>query len=339
MRSGTVGSVLRVLALADTHLGFDLPRRPRVERRRRGPDFFSSYERALAPAYAGEVDVVVHGGDVLFRSKVPPSLVERAFAPLRALADGGIDVIVVPGNHERSHIPHALLVRHPRIHVFDRPRTVVLCRGGSRYALGGFPYHRAVRAAFASLVDETGLLATAADARVLCMHHCFEGARVGAHDFTFRHAPDVVAARSLPEGLALVLSGHMHRHQLLAHDLGGRRLRAPVLYPGSTERTSFAERLETKGAVTFSIVPGPSGGSLGSWAFHALPARPMIVHELRARDALEASREIDEVIDRAPPDAVLQLRVSSLELAPALGAARLRALAPAMNVTVAWPRH
>ena len=65
----------------------------------------------------------------------------------------------------------------------------------------------------------------------------------------------------------------------------------------------------------------------------------MIVHELCARDAIEASREIDEVIDRAPPDAVLQLRVSSLELAPALGAARLRALAPAMNVTVAWPRR
>ena len=32
--------MIRVLLLADTHLGFDLPSKPRVERRRRGPDFF-----------------------------------------------------------------------------------------------------------------------------------------------------------------------------------------------------------------------------------------------------------------------------------------------------------
>ena len=31
----------------------DLPQRPRVERRRRGPDFFANFERALAPALAG----------------------------------------------------------------------------------------------------------------------------------------------------------------------------------------------------------------------------------------------------------------------------------------------
>ena len=29
--------LLRILLLADTHLGFDEPRRPRVQRRRRGP--------------------------------------------------------------------------------------------------------------------------------------------------------------------------------------------------------------------------------------------------------------------------------------------------------------
>lgn len=161
---------------------------------------------------------------------------------------------------------------------------------------------------------------------------------MGAHDFTFRHAPDVVAARSLPEGLALVLSGHIHRHQLLWRDVRGQHLRAPVLYTGSTERTSFAERLETKGYVTFLLVPGPRGGRLGAWDFHPLPTRPMVVHELRSRDVREASRELDEVLGRAPADAVLQLRTTSSELAPLLRAARLRELAPAMNVSVAWPR-
>ncbi len=61
---GVSSAVARVLFVSDTHLGFDLPARPRVERRRRGPDFFANFERALAPALRGEADLVVHGGDL-----------------------------------------------------------------------------------------------------------------------------------------------------------------------------------------------------------------------------------------------------------------------------------
>ena len=39
--------LIRVLFVSDTHLGFDLPRRPRVTRRRRGPDFFANFEKAI----------------------------------------------------------------------------------------------------------------------------------------------------------------------------------------------------------------------------------------------------------------------------------------------------
>jgi len=63
----TAGALMRVLFVADTHLGFDLPARPRVDRRRRGPDFFACFVRALEPALRGEADVVVHGGDLLYR--------------------------------------------------------------------------------------------------------------------------------------------------------------------------------------------------------------------------------------------------------------------------------
>ena len=78
----TGGATLRVLFVSDTHLGFDLPARPRVDRRRRGPDFFAGFARALEPALRGEVDVVVHGGDLLYRSRVPATLVHRALQPL-----------------------------------------------------------------------------------------------------------------------------------------------------------------------------------------------------------------------------------------------------------------
>jgi hypothetical protein len=51
--------IIRILFLADTHLGFDLPFRPRIQRRRRGPEFFANFERALRPALRDRVDCVV----------------------------------------------------------------------------------------------------------------------------------------------------------------------------------------------------------------------------------------------------------------------------------------
>ena len=80
---------IRILLLADTHLGFDLPFHSRVERRRRGHDFFANTARALEPALRGEVDLVVHGGDLFYRTRVPPALVELALAPLLRVAEAG----------------------------------------------------------------------------------------------------------------------------------------------------------------------------------------------------------------------------------------------------------
>jgi len=268
---------VRVLFCADTHLGFDFPFRPRVARHRRGDDFFRNYERIVERARAGDVDLVVHGGDLLYRSRVPARLVEMAFAPLRRVADAGVPVVVVPGNHERSHIPYPLLALHSRIHIFDRPRTFSLRAAGRSLALVGFPYCReGIRDRFADLVARASAGAPSSDIRLLCMHHCFEGATVGPHDYTFRRAPDVVQAEALPHGYAAFLSGHIHRFQVLTRDLRGRGLPAPVLYPGSIERTSRAEAAEPKGYLLLTFAPASAaGGRLVRWRFCRLPTRPM----------------------------------------------------------------
>lgn len=319
---------LRVLFVSDTHLGFDLPTRPRVDRVRRGPDFFVNFSRALAPARCGEADVVVHGGDLLYRSRVPASLVARALQPLLAVAEAGVPVLLVAGNHERSAIPYPLLASHPNLHLFDRPRTVVVHRAGLRVAFAGFSYARGVRQAFPALLAATGYRDVAADARVLCFHQCVEGATCGPPPgHTFRDANDVVRGRDLPADVAVVLSGHIHRPQVLRRDLSGRPLPAPVVYAGSVERTSFAERDEPKGFVIATVGPGGAGGRLLAGAFRRLPARPMRVHELTARVPIE--EELRSVIAALPPRALLQLRVpAALAGTEATSAARLRALCP-----------
>jgi DNA repair exonuclease SbcCD nuclease subunit len=335
-----------VLLLADTHLGFDDPERPRVVRRRRGPDFFARFHDALAPALRGEVDLVVHGGDVFHRPRVRAHLVQRAMAPLLRVADRGVPVFLVPGNHERARIPYPLLTQHPFVHVFHEPRTLVVTCRGLRIAVSGFPFRRVVDStAFPGLVAATGGDAADADVRLLCMHQAVEGAMVGAHDFTFRRGRDVVPGAAIPRGFAAVLSGHIHRAQVLSRDLAGQPLAAPVVYPGSVERTGFAERRETKGFVLLRVAGDPDGGRLTGCRFVPLRARPMHrveihVEGLRA-EALAASLRAS--FGRMESDAVVRVILAG-ELQPGaervLCAAGLRELAPdTMNVDLAPPRR
>jgi DNA repair exonuclease SbcCD nuclease subunit len=335
--------VIKVLLLADTHLGFDLPAKPRVEKRRRGPDFFANTRLALEPALRNEIDLVVHGGDLLYRSKVPAWLVERALEPLLEVADAGVPVVLVPGNHERSALPYPLLASHANLHVLDRPRTQVLEIRGARVAVGGFPCERDdVRDRFTTLVAECGLLGVKADIRLLCLHQTIEGSRVKG--YAFRCGADIVRGRDIPPGLAAVLCGHIHRAQRLDNDLAGGELAAPVFYPGSVERTSLAERDEAKGSLILELeADGEQGGRVARHEFLELPARPMFAVSVDATGL--APTPFEDLIRRElgglPDDAVVHLRIEGT-LEPGadevMRAANLRRLhPPTMNVALRVP--
>jgi DNA repair protein SbcD/Mre11 len=265
--------MLRILFLADSHLGCELPDQPRVKRRRRGHDFLDNYQLALAPALKGDVDLVIHGGDVFDRARVSPALAYQALEPLRRIAARGIPVVIVPGNHERGQLPHRHFAEHPNLHVFDRARTFVVNVAATRVALTGFPYYRRnVRGEFGTILSETAWRGVDADVRLLCVHHCIEGATVGPQNFTFRGASDVIRINDVPPEFAAVLSGHIHRHQVLSQDLHGRAVAVPVFYPGSIERTAYAEVGEAKGYLMLRV---DDARQRVDWEFRQLPTRPL----------------------------------------------------------------
>jgi DNA repair exonuclease SbcCD nuclease subunit len=332
-------AIIRILFLADTHLGFDYAFRPRIKRRRRGPEFFASFERALQPALEGRVDGVVHGGDLLFRSKVPARLVAMAFEPLRAVAARGIPVYLVPGNHERSAIPHGHLAEHPLIHIFNQPRSFLLQKAGFTLALSGFPFvRRDIRKGFKDILNRSGWRDVRATAHVLCIHQSIDGATVGPTGYMFRSASDVINPADIPAGIAAVLSGHIHRFQVLTQDLRGNALPAPIFYSGSTERTSFAEKNEKKGYLILEFGSEGSEMGLGKWEFADLPARPMIQLELNpsGKTGPEVACWVQTRIDSMPADSIVKLKVfgeASPDAMEVLRAASLRALAPpTMNI-------
>lgn len=331
----------RILLLADTHLGFDLPFHPRVDKTRRGPDFFANTRAALQRAVDDRVDLVVHGGDLFYRSLIPPALVEMALELLVGVAQAGVPVFLVPGNHERSRIPLHLWTQHPNLHIFDQPRTFTVEIGGATLSLSGFPAIRhGARDLFRERVEETGYRQVAATARLRCLHETVEGAQVNDNNYTFRAGPEVIRGADLPAGFTAVLSGHIHRAQVLRRDLSGRPLSAPVIYPGAIERTAFAERLEPKGYVMVTVDVSEQGGRVTAHSFVPLPTRPMVPLTIAA-DATtpeELAAEVRRCLAGLDPRSVVRIRLTGPNVERAaswLTAARLRALAPAdMDIAI-----
>jgi exonuclease SbcD len=147
----------------------------------------------------------------------------------------------------------------------------------------------------------------------------------------------VIRTVDIPLGFAAVLSGHIHRQQVLATDLRGRPLPAPVLYPGSIERTSIAEADEEKGYMIVELSRERERVNV-SWQVHSLPARPLVRHDLQL-DGLAATQvesAIRLLVASAPADAVISVRVTGAvtrDVARVLSANFLRALTPAtMNL-------
>jgi DNA repair exonuclease SbcCD nuclease subunit len=293
---------IRVVFFSDTHLGFDYPIRPRSDRPRRGPDFFANFQSVLDHARRTRADLVVHGGDFFFRSKVHPLIVDQAYQRLCEFADSGIDVVIVPGNHERSVLPPSLFLNHPHVHVLDRPRTYRFDIRNERLAISGFPYLKNIRGRFSAALVECQTNRLPADHRLLCLHHAVDGAVVGPGDFTFRNRADVIAGVQLPVHFDAVLAGHVHRRQVLPYE-------APVVYCGSVERTSFAEKNETKG---FCEVVLHRDASSPDITFHELATRPMV--DFDARPYTQSTRLIDAFMQQSAcwsSGAIIRVRLVS----------------------------
>ncbi len=244
---------MRLLHVTDTHLGIHRWFVGAPREWHRSNDFFVALQAALAPALAGEVDLVVHTGDLFDRSRPPSRAIEEARTLLTALGEV-VPVVVMPGNHDWRGLRTTVGTGIPGVQVVDTATRVQ----AAGLWLGVVPW-------LASAVDWAAAAAhaCAGDVDFLLAHQAFHGSRVNRFTFRTGRQPDTVGAEHLPRGVRRVLCGHIHPRQAL------RCGEAEVVFPGSSERTSFSESEESKGTVIWEL------GSAATWRYLPLPTRPM----------------------------------------------------------------
>lgn len=248
---------MRVLHLSDTHLGHHPFAIGAPVGWSRSLDHVDAFRRALAPAVRGEVDVIVHSGDMFNRSRPPQSAIAAAGELLLEAAQR-VPVVVVHGNHDwrglRRVLPHW---RHSNLMVVDRP-TRIRVKG---LALAVVPFQNTAEEWSAAAHHAVG---PGVDA--LVAHQAFHGVRVSP-GFVFRvgRQRDTIGEAHVPRTVQHILCGHIHPRQRI--QVGG----AAVVHPGSTERTSFSERNEVKGYAMWDFESELTA------QFVDLPTRPMVV--------------------------------------------------------------
>ena len=281
-------TVIRAAFFSDTHLGYDYPLKPRSNRKRRGDDFFANLRLIVDAVLKSKPDFVIHGGDVFDHPYIHKSVIDKAFLTLFEIAEAGIPLFIVPGNHERGNLPTSLFMQHPDIHIFDSAKTYRIQCQGRPVSVSGFPYYyEGILKDFKHIQDSLIQDLSPDDLSILCMHQIVEGSKV--KNYTFKGNPDVIRIDELSDAITCILSGHIHRYQLLHNPEN----KLPVLYPGSSERTSYQEAEETKGWCRLSFEPSENGYTFDH-EFIPLPTRPM--ETLRFEDRLYSEDEIRNLI-------------------------------------------
>jgi exonuclease SbcD len=314
--------VVKIVFLADTHLGFDYSLRPEKERQRRGGDFFSNFDKVLNYAKKINADLLIHGGDLFFRTKVPQPIVDMVYERIFRFAQTGIPMVIVPGNHESSKLPTSLFLQHPNIFYFTQPQVFKFKVKNQFFDIAGFPCVRnGIKTKFPEILKEIQPHLNTESIKLLCMHQSIEGAKVGPSDFTFRYGDDVIPIKNIPTNYNLILSGHIHRAQIL-----WATNKTPVIYPGSIERTSFAEKDEEKG---FYEIEFDEAGSL-SYKFISLKTRPMIDIFLKKENysTQGLKDDITTRISKVPINSVIRFKMLHKENLPLLSIRLLDELLP-----------
>ena len=325
---------IHIVFFSDTHLGYDFPIRPRVVKKRRGQDFFRNFESVLSYTINNQIDLIVHGGDLFFRHKVSEFIIDRVYQTLSDFAQYQIPFYIVPGNHERSELPPSLFLKHPNINIFNQVKFFSVFHHDFRIILAGFPFIRKnIRGKFPNLMEELEWYKEKADLKILIFHQAVEGATVGPENYRFRNSEDVIPLSLIPDDATAVLCGHIHRRQILTKGPNKISHLIPVIFSGSTERTSFAEKDEKKGFYHLIFNKSERNNCLlRESRFIELPSRPM--EDIYIESGLPAQNLESYLMDKIKEidqDSYIRLRSHkpiTKDLAKQLTAVNLRKLLP-----------
>ncbi|MDD5603374.1 MAG: DNA repair exonuclease [Eubacteriales bacterium] len=264
--------MIRILHLADLHLGWDAKYLPDYKRKIRNAERDTLLRKAADAALdpQNSIDAVIIAGDLFEKYDPDENLERESIRQLQRIADAGKMLVTVPGNHDeityknsvyRNHssdwpgelvtnpMPEHCFTRMVKgisVHIYSLAYTGGLTNPASIDAFPGLAGAAATEAGVANSAAAGVSGGTSADdgaagtaGHVVQRHHIHIGVFHGSLDW------EAQADRSLPlssaklaaAGYDYVALGHIHRFDVKSTGTGAAKL----VYPGAPEFKSFSD--------------------------------------------------------------------------------------------------
>jgi exonuclease SbcD len=363
---------MKLLHTADIHLG--AKNYGRTDRATglstRLLDTRRSLDAMVARAVEEDVDAFLFCGDA-YHTPDPTPTQQKLFAEgLRPLADAGIPLVLVVGNHDHpvtyGRASSLDIFQHlaGTVYYFAQPESAVIHTKSGPLQLLALPWpvrsrilardeyrtlkpdavRQTIEDIYTRFVQQAASELDATRPTVLAGHFAVQGAALAGSERTslLAQEPKFSVGQLAVPPIDYVALGHIHQHQDRNPDGS-----IPVVYAGSIERVSFKEADERKGFVLVEIDPArphPShdagGHRRARTTFVETPARRFVSIRVDAREAAEPTAVVLEAIaQEAIDDAIVRVgyRIDEAQVAH-LDTERIRAALTEADVVAAIER-
>jgi DNA repair exonuclease SbcCD nuclease subunit len=295
---------MKVLHLADTHLGYSAYRKVTEEGvNQREIDVYDAFTQCIDYAVKTKPDLVLHAGDLFDSVRPTNRAITIALQQILRLSKENIPFIVISGNHETpklketgniftifEHLDHVYPIHN------NRYETVSLKNKDETLIVHAIPQCQSPKEFDINLKKITR--DKKADFNVLIAH----GAVAGIKEFKMNEFNELfIPVKNLQDDFDYIALGHYHMYT---------KLQENAFYAGSTEHLSFSEADSPKGYLEIDL------GQKLKHRFIPIKTRIMVdapsldCSKLRIEEIVQKVKETIRSID--PKDKIIRVRLENI---------------------------
>ena len=238
---------MKILHIADTHLGFSAYRKTTQDGiNQREMDVYNAFEQFVDYAINTKPDIIIHAGDLFDNVRPNNRAITFALNQIVKLSTNKIPIVIISGNHEQ---PKIIETGHI-FSIFDHLENV-------------YPIYKSKYEKIQFKIEDKKLLIhlipqcnskkeyndelkkplpdKTADYNILVSH----GSVVGVQKFTMNEFNEqIISTKIFSKDFDYIALGHFHKYTKLAEN---------VFYAGATENLTFADANEKKGFIELTL--------------------------------------------------------------------------------------
>jgi len=295
---------MRLLHLADTHLGYSAYRKTTEEGvNQREMDVYDAFTQCIDYAVGIKPDLVLHAGDLFDSVRPTNRAITIALQQILRLSKENIPFIMVSGNHETPKLKETgnilRIFEHLEnvypIHT-NRYETISLKNKEETITIHAIPHCQTPQEFEANFKKIT--LDKQAEYNVLLSH----GAVTGIKEFKMNEFNELfIPVKNLKDDFDYIALGHYHSYT---------KLQENAFYAGSTEHFSFTEAGDQKGLLDIELGKQPKHRFIPIKTRIMVDVPPMNCSILNSEQIVKKIKETLQSIE--PKEKIIRIRLENI---------------------------